>query len=227
METRPAWRTASHQGLREVNADAVAAANGVVALADGVGDTKTAAHAALLAATAAAGVPAIAGPQAALSAAHEAITAGDCVLVVAQPVADGGFRIGWVGDVRAYAWDGGDLRQLTTDHTLAQYMRDHGGDVTPRMAHIVTTSVHTATANRYGVTETSATSLVLTSDGVHKTLTHEAMTSILRHSSRPAEELVQAAHAAGAKDNATAAVLTGAPRPATPLLPTVPLQLAA
>lgn len=227
MDTQPAWRTASHQGFRVVNADAVAAANGVVALADGVGDTMTAAHAALLATTAAAGVPAIAGPHAALSAAHDAVTAGDCVLVVAQPITDGGYRIGWVGDVRAYAWDNGELRQLTRDHTLAQYFRDHGGDVTPRMEHLVTTSVHTATANRYGVTETSATSLVLTTDGVHKTLTHDAMTTILRHSPDPAEELVRAAHVAGATDNATAVVITGAPSPATPLLPTVPLQLAA
>jgi hypothetical protein len=222
MDTRPAWRTASDQGAREVNADAVAAAGGVVALADGVGDNTMAAHAALAAVTAAVGVPAMAGPAAALAAAHDAVTSGDCVLVVAQPFG-GGYRIGWVGDVRAYAWDGGELRQLTKDHTLAQYFRDHGGDSTPRMAHVVTTSVHTAPATRYGVTETSATSLVLTSDGIHKTLTHEAMTAILRHAANPAATLVEAAHKAGASDNATALVLTGA---ATSLL-TKPLPTAA
>jgi protein phosphatase len=225
MKTQPAWRTASHQGAREVNADAVAATNGIVALADGVGDNLMAAHAALLAATAAVGVPAVAGPAAALSAAHEAVTMGDCVLVVAQPFG-GGYRIGWVGDVRAYAWDGHELRQLTKDHTLAQYFRDHGDDVTPRMEHIVTTSVHTTPAIRYGITETSATSLVLTTDGVHKTLTHDAMTTILRHATNPAEALVAAAHTAGATDNATAVVLAGAPSPAVPL-PTHPLPMAA
>ena len=41
-----AWRIASHQGAREVNADAVAPANGIVALADGIGDDLTATHAA-------------------------------------------------------------------------------------------------------------------------------------------------------------------------------------
>lgn len=225
MDTQPAWRTASDQGAREVNADAVAAANGVVALADGIGDDLTAAHAALLAATAAVGVPALAGPAAALAAAHEAVTVGDCVLVVAQPFG-GGYRIGWVGDVRAYAWDGKDLRRLTKDHTLAQYFRDHGGDVTPRMEHLVTTSVHTAPASRYGETETSATSLLLTTDGIHKTLTDEAMATILRHASNPAEALVKAAHGAGTTDNATAVVLTSAPSPAIPL-PTRPLPLAA
>jgi hypothetical protein len=225
METQPAWRTASHQGSREVNADAVAAANGIVALADGVGDSMSAAHAALLAATAAVGVPAVVGPAAALSAAHNAVTAGDCVLVVAQPFG-GGYRIGWVGDVRAYAWDGHELRQLTKDHTLAQYFRDHGEDVTPRMEHIVTTSVHTAPATRYGITETSASSLVLTTDGIHKTLTHDAMTTILRQATNPADALVAAAHSAGATDNATAVVLIGAPSPAVPV-PTHPLPIAA
>jgi hypothetical protein len=225
MEIQPAWRTASHQGGRAVNADAVAACGGVVALADGIGDDLTAAHAALLAANAAVAVPAVAGPVAALSAAHEALTAGDCVLVVAQPF-EGGYRIGWVGDARAYAWDGTTLRQLTTDHTLAQYFTDHGGEVTPRMAHVVTTSVHTASANRYGTTETTATSLLLTSDGVHKTLTREAMAAVLRTAQNPAEALVQAAHEAGARDNATAAVLTGAPRPANPM-PTRPFPVAA
>lgn len=225
MQTRPAWRTASHQGTREVNADAVAAANGIVALADGVGDDLTAAHAALLATTAAVNVPSAAGPAAALSAAHDAVTAGDCVLVVAQPFG-GGYRIGWVGDARAYAWNGSELRQLTKDHTLAQYFRDHGEDVTPRMEHLVTASVHTAPATRYGTTETSATCLLLTTDGIHKTLTDDTMATILSHAANPAEALVQAAHQAGATDNATAVVLTGVPSPATPL-PTRPIPVAA
>jgi PPM family protein phosphatase len=214
MDTAAAWRTASDRGAREINADAVAAAHGVVALADGIGDDLTAAHAALLATTAAVEVPAVAGPVAALAAAHNAVTAGDCVLIVAQPF-EGGYRIGWVGDVRAYAWDGTSLRQLTTDHTLAQYFRDHGGEVTPRMEHVVTTSVHTAPQSRYGTTETSATSLVLTTDGVHKTLTTEAMATIVATASNPASALVRAAHKAGGRDNATAVVLAGAPNPAT------------
>ncbi|TDV55169.1 PP2C family protein-serine/threonine phosphatase [Actinophytocola oryzae] len=225
MEPRQAWRTASRQGGRAVNADAVASCGGTVALADGIGDDITAANAALLAANAAVGVPAAGGPASALAAAHEAVTAGDCVLVVAQPF-EGGYRIGWVGDVRAYAWDGTTLRRLTTDHTLAQYFRDHGEDVTPRMEHLVTTSVRTAPASRYGLTETSATSLLLTSDGVHRYLTDEEMAALLREAPNPADALVRAAGEAGARDNATAAVLAGAPSPATPL-PTRPFPVAA
>lgn len=84
MQPLPAWRTASHQGPRTVNADAVAMAHGVVALADGVGDCSDATRAALAAVNAAVLVPAMAGPVAALVAAHEAIHDGGDV--VAYPV---------------------------------------------------------------------------------------------------------------------------------------------
>lgn len=224
MQPLPAWRTASTQGPRTINADAVATYGGVVALADGVGDSADAARAALTAVTAAVRMPAVAGPVAALSAAHYALPAdGDCVLVVAQPYA-GGYHIGWVGDVRAYAWDGVDLWQLTRDHTLAQYFRDHGGQVQPRMEHLVTTSVRTAAATDYGLTATGAPNLLLTTDGVHKTLTHDQMTDVLRTARNPADALVSAALAQGTKDNTTAVLLSRAPVPA---LPTTPLPAAA
>lgn len=210
-----------------MNADAVATAGGVVALADGVGDSVGAARAALTAVHAAVRVPAMAGPIAALSAAHSAVTgslmSADCVLVVAQPYA-GGYHIGWVGDVRAYAWDGVDLWQLTSDHTIAQYVRDRGGRVAPRMEHLVTTSVRTAARDDYGLTATGTANLLLTTDGVHKTLTHDAMTTVLRTAADPAAALVAAAVAAGTKDNTTAVMLSRAPAPA---LPTTPLPAAA
>jgi protein phosphatase len=226
MQPLPVWRTASTRGPRTVNADAVATYGGVVALADGVGDSADAARAALAAVTAAVRVPAAAGPVAALAAAHQALPAeGDCVLVVAQPYA-GGYHLGWVGDVRAYAWDGADLWQLTRDHTLAQYVRDHGGQVHPRMEHLVTTSVRTAATTHYGLTATRATNLLLTTDGVHKTLTHASMTDVLRDADNPAEALVAAALREGTRDNTTAAMLTRAPIP-TLVLPTTPLPAAA
>lgn len=225
MRPQPSWRTAGHRGARTVNADAVAMSNGVIALADGIGDTSAAAWAALTAAQAAAAVPAMAGPVAALAAAHRAVVDGDCVLVVAQPYA-GGYHLGWVGDARAYAWDGADLWQLTRDHTVAQHFRDRGDPVSPRMEHQVTTSIATAKPTQYGLTATGRTSLLLTTDGVHKTLPHQTITSILRTSSNPAESLVRAALAAGTTDNTTAVFLSAAPPPATPL-PTHPLPTAA
>ncbi|NIH81762.1 PP2C family protein-serine/threonine phosphatase [Amycolatopsis viridis] len=233
LATGPRWGAATARGPRSVNADATAAYTDpttgevVFALADGVGDERTAARAARIAAAAAVRVPASQGPAAALAAAQRAVRTepgGDCALVVAMP-ADGGYRLGWVGDVRAYAWDGDSLRQLTRDHTLAQYFRERGQVPTPRMEHLVTTTVRTARPAEFGAAEAPVPAgLLLTSDGVHKTLTRAAMAELLRLPSNGAHDLVTAALAAGGRDNATALMADLAPRlpgAATTKLPTV------
>ncbi|WP_235926030.1 PP2C family protein-serine/threonine phosphatase, partial [Actinokineospora pegani] len=136
-----------------------------------------------------------------------ATTTGDCVLVVAVPEGDG-YDIAWVGDARAWAWTATGLRQLTTDHTVAQHFRDRGTPTTPRMEHIVTTSVRTARRGQVGTARVAEpTMLVLTSDGVHKSLGESVMTRLLRYSTAPAAALVEAATAAGSTDNATALVV--------------------
>ncbi|PWW62352.1 PP2C family protein-serine/threonine phosphatase [Actinokineospora spheciospongiae] len=217
-------RTAGSRGERTVNADAVASfpdpRTGRVryALADGVGDDPGAARAARVAAAAAvrSGLGAAEAVLAAQAEVREA-GSGDCVLVVAVPDADG-YDIAWVGDARAYAWTAGGLRALTTDHTLAQYFRDHGTPVTPRMEHLVTTSVRTVEPHRVGTARVSEpASLLLTSDGVHKALGDAVMARVLRYSADAAAALVEAATAAGTSDNATALVVHCAGRPTTTL----------
>jgi protein phosphatase len=226
------WHTAGFQGTRTINADAVASSADpvsgglVVALADGVGDDHGAARAALLAATAAVRVTATDGPAAALVAARLAVEAdpdaGDCVLVVAQPFGLG-YRLAWVGDVRAYAWDGRGLFQLTTDHTLAQYHRDRGTVPSPAMEHQVLTSVRTAGPARFGLASLAVpTRLLLTSDGVHKRLSHATMSDLVRYAQDPAGALVAAARDAGTSDNATAVVVDNVFLP-----PTGPQELVA
>jgi serine/threonine protein phosphatase PrpC len=208
----PRWHTASAQGPRSHNADAVgayAAAGGpgiVFALADGVGDDQEAAQAARIAAAAAARTPVHKGPVEAVLAAQRAVRErgrGDAVLVVAMP-SGGGYRIAWVGDARAYAWDGTTLRRLTTDHTLAEYFRSRHQPTTPRMEHMVTTSVRTTHPHEIGTAEVGAGGLLLTSDGVHKPLTGSGIRAVLAQPEAGAAELVAAAITRGGSDNATA-----------------------
>ena len=232
------WHVAGDQGRRAVNADAVAshtdpATGGLhVALADGIGDNQGAVRAALVAAAAAVRTPAAAGgPAAALLAAQRAVLAdpdaGDCVLVIAQPRVDG-YELSWVGDVRAYAWDGSALRQLTTDHTLAQFFRSRGEPFAPRMEHLVTTSVRTARPTEFGRAQLLGPGrLLLTSDGVHKTLPPETMAEIMRYADNPAAALVAAAHRTGSTDNATAVTVDHVSGPPPLPLPTMPIPTAA
>lgn len=208
----PRWHTASAQGPRSHNADAVgayAAAGGpgiVFALADGVGDDPEAAQAARIAAAAAARTPVHKGPVEAVLAAQRAVRErgrGDAVLVVAMP-SGAGYRIAWVGDARAYAWDGAALRRLTTDHTLAEYFRARHQPTTPRMEHMVTTSVRTTHPHEIGTAEVATGGLLLTSDGVHKPLTGSGIRAVLAQPGAGAAELVEAAITRGGSDNATA-----------------------
>jgi protein phosphatase len=231
----PPWHSASAQGPRRVNADAVGAfarsgEDIVFALADGVGDTSGAARTARVAVSAAARTPASEGPVAAVLAAQRAVRdldhSGDCVLVVAMPFSAGtGFRVAWVGDARAYSWSAGALQQLTTDHSLAQYFRDHGQPATPHMEHIVTTSVRTAGADEIGTAESHGGGLLLTSDGVHKALSSATMRDLLTQPERSATALVETAMAVGGSDNATAILVDPPGGPSGPA--TMPLTAAA
>jgi serine/threonine protein phosphatase PrpC len=226
---RLSYGTATRQGTRSVNADAVATNRDPntpglsVAIADGVGDTQAAAHAAELAADVAAQTAFRYGPAAAILTAKAALDrwlptqavggGGDTVLVtaVAQTVIGGGFTVSWVGDCRAYSWDGHQLVMLTTDQTMAQYFRSRGRASTPRMEHIVTNSVRTTLPDDIAHTAThGAGRLILTTDGVHQVLTAAQLSEIMLQADSPAataEQLVGAAMRCGGHDNATALVI--------------------
>ncbi|GLZ28638.1 serine/threonine protein phosphatase [Lentzea sp. NBRC 105346] len=196
--------TASSLGLRQCNADAVASGDPVFALADGIGDNPAAAHAARLAADAAvlAGDP-VAGVLAASAALGSA--AGDAVLVVAAARHDG-YDVAWVGDARAYHWDGDTLSLLTRDQTVAEYFRSRGAVPAPRMEHVVTNTVRHCTPDNIGRASVGSGTLVLTSDGVHGVLSHAEIAAIAGGGDAAAR-LVRAALHAGGTDNATALVV--------------------
>jgi serine/threonine protein phosphatase PrpC len=215
------WDTASRQGGRRVNADAAGASRDmsghvVFALADGIGDDMWAAEAARVASDVAARTSSLAGPVEAILAAQRAVeslrTGADCVLVVAMSGLDG-HRIAWVGDVRAYQWDGDAFTQITTDQTMAEYFRAHDELPTPRMEHMVTNSVRRTSPEQIGQAEVRpGGSLLLSSDGLHKTVSPQTIQAVLAEPGGTPHDrvatLVDTAMLLGGHDNATALVIS-------------------
>jgi len=135
---------------------------------------------------------------------------------------DARYTIAHVGDTRIYLWSGGQLRQLTRDHSLVaalvanqmiskeeamhhpdrnQVLRSLGNLRQPQEGY-----VETLEATTLEVGET----LVLLSDGVWGEVSEVQMTEILDQAPTPqaaAEALVQAALEAGAPDNAVALLI--------------------
>ncbi|PXY21012.1 PP2C family protein-serine/threonine phosphatase [Prauserella muralis] len=219
---------ASDRGPRAINADAVATHTDpdtgrmAFVVADGVGDHLLAARAARLAASVAAEQAVHHGAAEGLLAAQRELLAqfdqpqADAVLVVAVLPAPGGEEetgdIAWVGDCRAYRWNGRVLHQVTVDHTMAEFWRAHGMTPSPRMEHMVTDSVRTAKPGDVGRARISAGAgrLVLASDGVHKSLGLPAIRTLLADgvpAGDTAAALVAAARERGSGDNATAVVV--------------------
>ncbi|WP_084477731.1 PP2C family protein-serine/threonine phosphatase [Nocardia jejuensis] len=227
----------SRVGSRTLNADAVATltderlGRSVFVVADGVGDHLGAARAARIVARTAARVAVAEGAYAGILAAQRELlrqlpdSSADSVLVVAvlpasgQP--DGPCDIAWVGDCRAYRWNGRVLHQITTDHTVAEYFRARGQEPMPGMGHLVTTSARTTRPGEIGQASTgsSAGRLLLCTDGVGKRLDLGEVKAILAAgitASDAATALVDAALDGGGRDNTTALVVDAAPGPAAP-----------
>jgi serine/threonine protein phosphatase PrpC len=207
------------------------------ALADGIGDSPLAAHAAGSATATAAYVASDRGARAGLFAAAgtlAAVLGGDTVMVVATPLPPGrgdGWDIAWVGDCRAYEYDPdtGILTQLTVDHTYGQQLRDELAeryrdrpqdleDLAAGQDHVVTSSVATADDDTIGHVTTTGPRrrLLLTSDGVHKPVPHASLVRALRTFSDPgacANRLTLAARYFGGTDNAAAMVIDPVPAP--------------
>lgn len=219
---------ASRQGPRRHQADAAAVYRGptgrlAAAVVDGVGDSQDAGFAARLVADHAVRVAVLEGrPDVALLAAHDLLTStrdlvpGDAAAVVALApgAGDPRWRLAWVGDCRALAWDGRAMRALTADRTVAAELRARGLTVHPRLEHVLTTSVRTVRPQEVGIAVVDDPgTLLLVSDGVHRSVAAPALAATLAAggtAAERAERIVDLAAAAGTTDNATALVLTGA-----------------
>ncbi|MGQ4599320.1 PP2C family protein-serine/threonine phosphatase [Nocardia sp. R6R-6] len=225
---RARWSSASRRGPRSINADAVAietdAVTGTTAyvVADGVGDHLLAARAARTAASVAARAAVRHGARAGILASQRELRqtvpepSADSVLVVAVLAtaggADGPCEVAWVGDCRAYRWNGRVLHQITTDHTVAELCRARGLVSSPRESHLVTTSARTVRPVEigYAATGSSTGRLLLSTDGVHKPLGIATIKALLADGDTVetmANTLVDDALCAGGTDNATALVV--------------------
>lgn len=108
-----------------------------------------------------------------------------------------------VGDSRAWRFAGGRLTCLTTDHVRAE----------PDLRHVLIRALGLESELRLDhatIELAEHDRLLLTSDGIHGTLGATRIAAILAQQTSAeatAEELVEAALAAGGKDNATAVVV--------------------
>lgn len=195
-------------------------------VADGMGGHAGGAEASSLArGTIRAAIGAGASPRAAILAAHYAIRAeqatqadladmGTTVVVLHEVEND--YEIHWVGDSRAYLFDGraNDLKLLTRDHNLAGLLVESGAlsqseaDSHPKR-HVLTDCLglnaeHEPRIDRVSLSWRAGQILLLCSDGLSGEISAEQISAILgaeQTLDQMADALMAGAMAAGARDN--------------------------
>lgn len=142
--------------------------------------------------------------------------------VVAALLVDDGEDSRWLvvnlGDSRAYRLHGDRLEQVTVDHSVVQELID-AGQITSEDAanhperHVITKALggpEPTDADYFELPLGSARRLLLCSDGVNGMVDDDRIAAILLDNEDPrdaADRLVDAALAAGGRDNATAVVI--------------------
>jgi len=128
--------------------------------------------------------------------------------------------VAWVGDSRAYLWEGGRLRQLTKDHSLVQRLVEVG-QITAEEArnhehkNVITRSLGARTNGPAGAEVLNlrlkrGDRLMLCSDGLTAHVEDSAIAEILARQEDPVaagRELVVAANAGGGTDNISVIVI--------------------
>jgi protein phosphatase len=123
-----------------------------------------------------------------------------------------------VGDSRGYRWSGGDLDQLTTDHSLvADLVRE--GSLSPDEASVhpqrnILTRVlgvyEDVPVDAFAVEPRHGDRYLLCSDGLYNEVPEDRIATVLRRVADPAdaaEELVRLAREGGGRDNITVVVV--------------------
>ncbi|MFI6484318.1 PP2C family protein-serine/threonine phosphatase [Nonomuraea sp. NPDC050663] len=220
---------ATRQGSTDTgNADAARAYTSAqhvtgVAVIDGIGhDDATHAIVSVLA-EAAARVAAVRGPLAGMLTAAQLVAdrgpdddGPDAVAVAARARPFAPTVVDWVGDARAYGWDGEWLTLHTTDHTVGQQLRANGAPWELADEHdnwVRTTLAQAAVATVYEVEIPANELVIITTDGVHDQVLHDVMADLVdAHQDNPqalADAIVTAVQADedGYRDDATVVVI--------------------
>lgn len=231
------WASATHVGLvRAGNEDSIRPATDgsatgpvVIAVADGMGGAvagEVASRIAIDAAVAAAPTEDLTpgdrvrrGNEAVVRAVQEDYTLSGMgttlTLTVFQD--NGTAEIAHIGDSRLYLYRGGELRQLTRDHTLVADLVAMG-QITPEQAethprrNLVTRVIGTpeVQVDEFELALEDGDRVVLCSDGLNSMLRDKEIAAVLENAESPSEaawSLVEAANAAGGVDNTTVAVV--------------------
>lgn len=140
--------------------------------------------------------------------------------VVALKLSGAHYRIAWVGDSRAYLWNGSELRRLTKDHSYVQMLLDRGMIMEDEMFSHPSRNVisqglgvgggggdgHSVKVDEVDGTLAAGDTLLLCSDGltgeVREYLISEIMAST-RDNQQRLTQLIDAALAFGGADNIT------------------------
>ncbi|WP_327230826.1 hypothetical protein [Streptomyces murinus] len=218
---------ATREGTALDNADAAKVyvlADGTVgaAVVDGIGHgPRTSATAPLLAETAArytahrGALPGILG--AGLLVADRGPDGEEADAVAVTALADeAGTRVAWVGDCRAYGWNGDRLTLYTSDQTMGQWVRLYGPpvEIAEQYDHWVRVSLHSATVASTREIEVSDPLVILTSDGVHDQIDPAVLEQLVADHHEDPQRLAEALVAAaqedelGYRDDATVVVLS-------------------
>jgi PPM family protein phosphatase len=140
--------------------------------------------------------------------------------VVAMKIEDGRYEIVWVGDSRAYVWDGSLLKRLTRDHSYVQYLLDEG-HITVRdipdhpQRNIILQALGAEEMEEVAPDRVSGVLyqnevILLCSDGLTAEIEENRIAEILSRGTplqEAADRLVQAAIGAGGSDNITVILL--------------------
>jgi protein phosphatase len=140
--------------------------------------------------------------------------------MVALKIVDNKFELGWVGDSRAYLWNG-QLRQLSSDHSYVQELIDQGA-ITQEQArthphrNVVTQALGVTDPENLKVETISGElrpgyQILLCSDGLTEEVDDASIGSLLSNNDLSAQEcvdhLVSAALDGGGSDNVTVLLL--------------------